>query len=201
MQLKTLRSGVNKVADSREKIIRDTQKLKQQSIDAGYHGEEFERWESREPKVPRRLALGCYEELQPLYEFLVTYAKKSAEAGKVLEFDITKLDVYDKYIKVMHYYKFMEANFISFCIDVACQIVKRMLKGEMTYHEGMELLYNYLKRWEFPSHIQSREISRPYQGEHFEALVDRYHERILAHVEEGKRIAADNLKKRGELNE
>lgn len=192
---------MSKVADSQEKIIRDTQRLKQQGIDAGYHGEEFERWEARKPKVPRRLALGCYEELQPLYEFLVTYAQKNAQAGKVLEFDISRLKVYYKYISVMHYHKSLDYNLIAFQIDVACQLVERMLSEKLSFHTGMELLFKYLKDWEFPSHLQRREVSRPYQGEYFEALVDRYHERILAHVEEGKRIAADNLKKRGELNE
>lgn len=189
------------MADSIEKIRRRTQEINQRHIDAGYFGEKHDQWEAREPRVPRRLALGCYEELKPLYEFLVTYAQKSAQAGRALEFDTTKLDAYDKYIKAMRYHKFLEANLISFCIDVSCEIVRRMLKGEMSYHAGMELLYKYLNRWEFPSYVSRRALSRPYRGKHFEALVDRYYERILAHIEEGKRIAAENLKERGELNE
>lgn len=174
---------------------------KQQDIEAGRYGEEYEQWEARKPEVPRRLALGCYEELQPLYEFLVTYAQESAKAGQVLKFDISRLEVYDKYIKVMHYHELLEYHFVTSQIDIACQIVRRMLEGDMNFHLGMEMLYKYLKRWGFGSHLPKRAVSRAYRGEHFEALVDRYIERIDAYKAEGEQIAADNLKKRGELNE
>lgn len=189
------------MAQTIEQLKRRTQELKQQRIDAGYAGEEYEKWSAKKPKPPRRLALGCYEELQPLYVFLTTYAQKSAADWKPLKFDVSRLDVYRKYLRVMRYHNALDYNFSAFSLEIGCEQVIKILNGQQSFHKGMEVLLGTLKHWELPSHLPQRDTSRAYRGEHFEALVDRYYERINAHVAEGAQIAADNLKKRGETNE
>jgi len=189
------------MAQTIEQIKKDIQKIDQQRIDAGYHGEEIERWEAKEPRPPRRLALGCYEELQPLYTFLVNYAQESAKASQPLPFDTSRLDSYQKYTRVMRQYKGLDLSIGGFLLEVACSQVTGMLSGKRSYHAGMEMLYNSLQTSRLPSHLTQKETSRAYRGEHFEALVDRYNERIKAHLEEGNRIATENLKKRGKSNE
>lgn len=184
-----------------EQLEREIKAIKQQHIDAGYFGEEIERWEAKEPKPPRRLALGCYEEVQPLYTFLINYAQQSAKAGQPLPFDTNRLESYEKYTLVMRQFKGLDLSMPGFLLEVASSQVAGMLNGGRSYHAGMEMLYNSLQSVSLPSHLSQRETIRAYRGEHFEALVDRYYERINAYIAEGKRIAAGNLKKRGKKDE
>lgn len=184
-----------------EQLQREIKAIKQQHIDAGYFGKEIERWEAKEPRPPRRLALGCYEEVKPLYTFLVSYAQESAKAGQPLPFDTNRLESYEKYTLVMRKFKGLDLSMPGFLLEVASSQVTGMLNGDRSYHAGMEMLYNSLQNVSLPSHMSKRETSRAYRGEHFEALVNRYQERIKAHLEEGNRIATDNLKKRGKIDE
>lgn len=172
--------------------------MEQQQIDAGYFGEEVERWEAREPKPPRRLALGCYEELQPLYVFLVNYAQQSANEGQVLPFDISRLDRYEKYITVMWKEPSRDFRFSAFSFGVLNQTVRQMVNKEISYHKGMERLYNHLKDARLEPYVSRK---RAYTGKHLDALAERYDVRYKEWQAEGKRIAANNLKKRGETNE
>jgi hypothetical protein len=191
----------DKMSKTIEQLKQDIKELRQQEIDAGYYGEEYELWKSKKPIPPRRLVLGCYEEVQPLYTFLVSYAQESAKASQPLPFDTNRLESYEKYTLVMRQFKGLDLSMPGFLLEVASSQVTGMLNGDRSYHAGMEMLYNSLQNVSLPSHMSQRETSRAYRGEHFEALVDRYKERIKAHLEEGNRIATDNLKKRGKIDE
>lgn len=179
-----------------KKMEREIEEAKKQQIEQGYHGEEYERWKAREPVARSRLVARCYEEVRPLYEFLINYAQQTANAGQTLPFDISLLDSYDKYLKMLWKSPEWDAKFLGFSLSILSHTVQLMVKKEITYHKGIEQIYIYLK------HTRIRESHKPmYKGEHFDALVERHHVRHDEWSEEGHRIAAENVRKRGEMND
>lgn len=187
---------------STEKVKEQIAEWKQQDIIEGRSGKEYEAHEEQEPVAPYRLRLRCYSEIIPLYEFLVGYAQKCAHSGQPVEFDIKLFDRFERYLKVIQNIRRVD----TICMD-ALQIaimvdrVKKMLSDEAPFHYTMERLVKELD-WgysQFPSSHVSRK--KQYKGDCFEALVDRYCERIDAHTEESKRIARENVERREQRNE
>lgn len=178
-----------------EEMVKEIDEWSKKRIEDGYYGEEIEAWEAREPKPSRRISLGCYEELQPLYEFLVNYTQRCHDAGQTLPFDASRLDKYAKYINLMYREASGDFRFSAFSFGVACQTVHEMVKQEITYHKGMEYLVSNLPNALLPNNIKT---DRAYTGQHLDALVSRNHKRYSDWCEEGDRIAAENVRKRGE---
>ncbi|MBM7707610.1 hypothetical protein JOD03_002557 [Chryseomicrobium aureum] len=198
------------MADSLDKIKRDIEKMKQQRIEAGYHGEEYEAHKATKPRPSLPLAFRCYYELTPLYEFMVEYAERVSKAGEPIPFDLSILDHYKRYLEVIHYagvfkkkrngdYDYdastLTSDFIS--IYMATIALDDLVTYKRPYLEALGSLMTSLtfKYEQFPRSITSRRI---YNGKHVEALVDRYSERIKAYEAESKRIAEKNVKQRGE---
>lgn len=198
------------MAHSLDKMKREIEKMNQQMIDAGFHGEEYEAHMKSEPRPPLPLAFRCHIELVPLYEFMVDYAERCNEAGKPIPFDLSILDHYKRYLLVIQYsglyadrrsgepdYDVSTLSYDFFKIKMALDTLELMATSKKPYLEALGSLVKSLtfKYQQFPRSITSRRI---YKGEHFEALVDRYNERIIAHKAESKRIAEKNVKQRGE---
>lgn len=196
------------MADSLEKLKQDIEKMKQQQIDAGYYGEEYEAHMKKEPRPPLPLAFRCHLELVPLYEFMVGYAERCNKAGEAIPFDLSILDHYKRYLHVIHYsglygnrrsgepdYDVSTLSYDFLKIKMALDTLELMATGKKPYLAALGSLVKSLtfKYQQFPRGIISRRI---YNGKHVEALVDRYNERIKAHKAESKRIAEKNVKRR-----
>ncbi|MEK4085097.1 hypothetical protein [Psychrobacillus sp. FSL K6-1415] len=183
---------------STEKVKAQIAEWKQQDVIEGRSGKEYEVHQELSPVAPYRLRLRCYSEIIPLYEFLVGYAQKCAHSGQPVEFDIKLFDRFERYLRVIQSLRQVDTmGMDAMQIAIMVDRVKRMLSSETPFHYTMERLVKELD-WgysQFPSSHISRK--KQYNGKHFEALVDRYCERIDAHIEERKRIAEENVRKRG----
>lgn len=174
---------------------REIEEATRQRIEQGYHGEEYERWKLREPVANRRLVSRCCEEVQPLYEFIINYAKQSADAGRALEFDVSLLLNFDKYTKMLWESPDHQFKYLGAFLSILSGTLEKMVKNEMSYLKGMEEFYTVLRQ---SNYITTGTRKKTYKGKHFEALVNRYHERRAEWIKEGERIAAENVRKRGE---
>lgn len=196
------------MARSLEELRRDLDKMRQERIDKGFHGEEYERHMANEPRPPLPLAFRCYYELEPLYEFMVAYADRCNKAGEAIPFDLTMLDEYKRYLKVIssirHFTKDANGN-RDRDADVLTSDYLRLAGGTALLEDLVNRERSFLgvlgtmvslisfKYEQFPRYVNKRRV---YNGKHFEALVDRYCERIDEHRAEMKRIAEENVKRR-----
>lgn len=184
-----------------EKIRARIAELQSQAVEKGRSGEEYDTHKANKPIAPYRLQVRCYYEAVPLYEFLIGYTKECSTAGKPVPFDLTILERYERYIKIMMFNGRVTGTIWTMGFKLKCCVnfIKQMLNGELPYLKAMETLVQFLDLG-YERYPSSRVNSkRQYKGDVaiFDALVERYCERIDAHIEESHRIARENVRKRG----